>query len=43
MNLEHLERMKGVFDESGNCIHVSASEQVNILIEQLFDWMKSQR
>jgi len=35
---------EGVFDESGNCIHVCPPpEQVNILIEQLFDWMKKSK
>ena len=33
---------EGVFDENGNCIHVCPPpEQVNDLMKQLFDWMKS--
>ena len=33
---------EGVFDENGNCIHVCPPpEQVNDLIKQLFNWMKS--
>ena len=33
---------EGVFDEKGNCIHVCPPpEQVNDLIKQLFNWMKS--
>ena len=33
---------EGVFDENGNCIHVCPPpEQVNYLMKQLFNWMKS--
>lgn len=35
---------EGVFDENGNCIHVCPPpEQVNILMEQLFKWMKDNK
>ena len=35
---------EGVFDESGNCIHVCPPpEQVNELMKQLFDWMKKSK
>ena len=35
---------EGVFDESGNCIHVCPPpEQVNLLIKNLFDWMKENK
>lgn len=35
---------EGVFDESGNCIHVCPPpEQVNELMKQLFDWMKNNK
>lgn len=35
---------EGVFDESGNCIHVCPPpEQINILIEKLFEWMKKSK
>ncbi len=35
---------EGVFDENGNCIHVCPPpEQVDGLINQLFDWMKKNR
>lgn len=33
---------EGVFDEKGNCIHVCPPpEQINMLMDQLFDWMKA--
>ncbi len=35
---------EGVFDENGNCIHICPPpEQVDILMKQLFDWMKMQK
>ena len=35
---------EGVFDEKGNCIHVCPPpEQVNGLMNQLFDWMKANK
>lgn len=35
---------EGVFDENGNCIHICPSpEQVNVLMNQLFDWMKRRK
>jgi Fic family protein len=35
---------EGVFDESGNCIHVCPPpEQVNLLMKNLFDWMKKNK
>lgn len=35
---------EGVFDENGNCIHVCPPpEQANILMEQLFKWMKDNK
>ena len=35
---------EGVFDENGNCIHVCPPpEQVDELMKQLFDWMKSSK
>ncbi len=35
---------EGVFDEKGNCIHVCPpSGQVDVLMHQLFDWMKKNK
>ena len=35
---------EGVFDENGNCIHVCPPpDQVNKLMNELFDWMKKNR
>lgn len=35
---------EGVFDELGNCIHVCPPpEQVNYLMKQLFEWMKTNK
>ncbi len=35
---------EGVFDEKGNCIHVCPPlEQINLLINQLFNWMKENK
>lgn len=35
---------EGVFDESGNCIHVCPPpEQVNLLMKNLFDWMNENK
>ncbi len=35
---------EGVFDENGNCIHVCpSSDQVEILMNQLFNWMKDNK
>lgn len=35
---------EGVFDEKGNCIHVCPPpEQIDILMNQLFDWMKKNK
>ena len=35
---------EGVFDESGNCTHVCPPpEQVNLLMKNLFDWMKKNK
>ncbi|MGI6360131.1 MAG: Fic family protein [Acholeplasmatales bacterium] len=35
---------EGVFDEKGNCIHLCPPpEQINLLINQLFNWMKENK
>ena len=35
---------EGVFDEKGNCIHMCPPpEQVDTLMNQLFDWMKKRK